>query len=318
MIHKRNLGQTDIEITPIGLGLMQFAGGIGFLRFMYHRIPRQTMNHIIKAAIDSGINWFDTAEVYGNGSSERYLANALKVNSQTDADVVIATKWLPLFRTAGNIKKTIEQRLQSLGGYHIDLYQVHFPFSFSSIEQVINQMADLVDEGKIRSIGVSNYSDEQMRLAHKVLAGRGLPLASNQVHYSLLNRRIENNGVLQTARELGSTIIAYSPLESGLLTGKFHSDPSSYDNAGIIRRVRLRAQLARSRKLIEMLSEIARAHGATPAQVALNWLVSFNKELVVAIPGASTVRQVQDNAAAMNLKLSSSELAKIDEFSRGL
>jgi len=295
---------------------MQFAGGIGFLRFMFRKISMKTMNQIVKAALDGGINWFDTAEIYGNGSSERYLANALKALDQTDIDAVIATKWFPFFRTASNISKTIDLRLQCLDGYNIDLYQVHFPYSFSSINKIMNRMADLVSEGKIKSIGVSNYSAEQMRRAHEVLAERGLPLAANQVHYSLLNRKIESDGVLETAKELGISIIAYSPLESGLLSGKFHSGTSHFDNAPFYRRVRLKSQLEKSRKLIETIRDIALAHSATPAQVALNWLINFNDETVVAIPGASTAKQAQDNAATMSFNLSSTELAQIDELSR--
>ena len=176
-------------------------------------------------------------------------------------------------------------------------------------------MAGLVDKGKIRSVGVSNYSAEQMVRAHKVLKDRGLPLASNQVHYSLLNRKIETNGVLQTAKELGITIIAYSPLESGLLSGKFHNEPNSFSNAALFRRFRLKLQIEKSRELIEVLKEIANVYSLTPAQVALNWLINFNDE-VVAIPGSSNAKQAQDNAAAMNFSLSSAELAKIDELSR--
>jgi len=316
MISKRRLGQTDIEVSPIGLGLLQLAGGIGFLRFMYRKIPQNTIDQIVKAALDGGINWFDTAEIYGRGSSERFLASALKAVDRTSTDVVIATKWFPLFRTAGNIGRTIDIRLQCLEGYNIDLYQVHFPYSFSSIRETMSQMANLVGEGKIRSIGVSNYSAEQMRQAHVVLAERGLHLASNQVHYSLLIRKIESNGVIETAKELDITIIAYSPLESGLLSGKFHSDSGAFDNAPLFRRVRLKSKLENSRQFIHTLGEIAVTHGVTIAQVALNWLINFHDSTVVAIPGASTVKQVQENAAAMSFALSSEELVKIERLSR--
>mgnify|MGYP001172780419 CR=1 FL=1 len=316
MISKRRLGRTDIEISPIGLGPLQFAGGQGVFRLIHQRLSNETMTEIVRGAINGGINWFDTAEIYGNGSSEQFLANALKTAGQTNADVIIATKWFPLFRTASNIKRTIDSRLKCLDGYNIDLYQVHLPHSLSSTRGIMNKMADLVEKGEIRSIGVSNYSVERMRHAHDILAERGLPLASNQVHYSLGNRQIESSGILSTARELGITIIAYSPLESGLLSGKFHNDPGIFSSTPFWRRFRLKSQLERSRSIIDTLREIAVSHDATPAQVALNWLINFHGESVVAIPGASTVKQAQDNAAAMYFNLSIAELDQIDRVSR--
>lgn len=313
---KRHLGQTDIETTPIGLGLLQFAGGLGFLKLVYRELSTETMTGIVKAALDGGINWFDTAEIYGKGSSERSLANALKAAGKADTDVVIATKWFPLFRTAGNIGKTIDIRLKCLDGYNIDLYQVHFPYSFSSVREIMNKMAELVEKGKIRAIGVSNYSAKKMRHAHDFLAERGIPLASNQVHYSILNRKIERNGILDTAKKLGITIIAYSPLESGLLSGKFHDDSVAFKNMPFYRRVSLKSKLDKSHRLIDALRAIAIAHGATPAQIALNWLINFHGEAVVAIPGASTIKQARENAQAMNFTLSPAELTQIDQLSR--
>ena len=215
-IETRQLGRTGIPITPIGLGVMQFAGGKGVFKFMFPNISQAEMNAIIQAALAGGINWFDTAEMYGMGKSEQGLANALKDAGVADEDVLIATKWSPFFRTAGNISKTIWNRLRFLDGYTIDLYQVHHPYSFSSPEAEMNAMADLVEAGKIRTVGVSNFSAERMRRAHAALQKRGLPLASNQVEYSLWKRSIETNGILETAKELGISIIAWGPLASGI------------------------------------------------------------------------------------------------------
>jgi len=283
---------------------------------MFPKLPAETMNSIVSAALDGGINWFDTAEVYGKGYSERALANALKMAGQADGDVIVATKWFPFFRTARNIPRTISNRQRNLDGFTIDLYQIHLPYSFSSPEAEMNAMAELVKTGKIRSVGVSNFSAGQMRRAHAALAKHGLPLASNQVHYSLINRGIESNGILDAAKELGITIIAWSPLESGLLTGKFHKDPNTLRKRPVARRLRLRRRLEKSRSLIVDLEEIAAAHGLTPAQVALNWLVNFHGDTVVAIPGASKVYHAQQNAGAMNFSLSEEEMARIDGLSR--
>lgn len=312
----RTLGKTDIQVTPIGLGVMELAGGGGLVGRGFPIIPQTEKNAIIQAALDGGINWFDTAELYGGGVSERSLAEGLKAAGRRPGDVVVATKWLPLFRTARNIPRTITDRLRFLDGYPIDLYYVHMPYSFSSPEAEMNAMADLVEAGLIRSVGVSNFSPERMRRAHAALARRGLPLATNQVHYSLLRRKIEVDGTLETARELGITITAYTPLASGLLTGKYHKNPELLKSKAFYWRSRMQRQLEASRPVVAVLEELAVKYQVTPAQVALNWLIWFNGEIVVTIPGATQVRQAAENAAAMRFRLSDADLARLDELSR--
>lgn len=316
LVFKRQLGQTKIEITPIGLGVMQFAGGSGIFRLMFPSIPQESMNDIVQVAIDGGINWFDTAEAYGGGRSERGLANALQAAGQKDSDVIVATKWRPFLRTAGNIPKSIDDRQRHLRDYTIDLYQIHQPYSFSSTEAEMEAMAELVEAGKIRSVGVSNFNAEQMRRAHAALAKPGLPLASNQVEYHLLNRQIERNGILEAAEELGITIIAWSPLASGLLTGKYHRDPDKLSQTPFGRRFMLRRNIDRSRQLISALEEIAAKRDVTPAQVALNWLIHGQGETVVAIPGASKVHHAEQSAGAMDFRLEDEEMDRIDQLSR--
>jgi len=313
---KRSLGRTGIQVTPIGLGVMQFSGSQGVFGMMFPDLSQEQMNAIIKAALDGGINWFDTAEVYGRGRSERGLANALKAAAKQDDEVVVATKWFPIFRTASNIPRTIHNRVHYLDGYTIDLYMVHQPWGFSSKEAEMEAMADLVEDGLIRSIGVSNFNLEQMQRAHAALEKRGLPLAVNQVQYSLLNRKIETNGVLEAAKELGVTIVAYSPLARGMLSGKYHKQPQLIEGAPFIRKKMLERNLERARHLVKALEETADRYDATPAQVALNWLINFRGETVVAIPGATKVEQAEQNAGAMKFKLSDEELTKLEELSR--
>ena len=179
-------------------------------------------------------------------------------------------------------------------------------------------MADLVEAGKIRSVGISNFNPDQMRRAHKTLQKRGLPLAVNQVQYSLLNRSIEKNGILETAKELGITIIAYTPLASGLLTGKYHKNPELLQKKGWLWRTRLQRGVEKSRPLVLALEEIGAKYNATAAQVALNWVINSSGETVVTIPGATKTRQAQESAGAMQFKLSGDEMARLNEISGNL
>ena len=253
-----------------------------------------------------------------SGTTTWRLAAALKGLGRTPADVLIATKWMPALRRARSIGRTIGRRLESLGGFRIDLHQIHNPMSVSSLKAQLSAMADLADAGSIRQIGISNFSAKRMFRAHALLAARGRTLASNQVHYSLLHRKIETNGVLDAAKRLGVSIIAYSPLEQGILTGRFHDDPAQVRALSRMRRSRgffRAASLARSRPVIEALREIGARHGASPAQVALNWLVTFHGETVVAIPGASREAQARDNAGAMGFVLTRDEMGHLDRIS---
>jgi aryl-alcohol dehydrogenase-like predicted oxidoreductase len=317
-IKKRPLGETGISVTPIGLGMMEFSGGGGMLGSAFPVIDQQEKNATVKAGLDGGVNWFDTAELYGSGMSEGSLATALKAAGIKDQEVVIATKWWPLFRTARNIPKTIDDRLRFLAGYSIGLYQIHQPFSFSTPEAEMDAMAALVQAGKIRSVGVSNFNADQMRRAHRQLKKYGLPLASNQVRYSLLDRRIEHNGVLKTARELGITIIAYTPLGSGLLSGKYHKQPELLEQKFRFWRIRLQRNLEKSRGLVTLLEEIAPHYNASAAQVALNWVINSQGDTVVTIPGVTRVSQAQESADAMKFKLTQAEIARLDEASKAV
>jgi aryl-alcohol dehydrogenase-like predicted oxidoreductase len=320
----RRLGRTDIEVTPIGLGCMQFAGDGGLAARFYTPLAQDAVTAVVRAAVDGGIGWFDTAEMYGHGHSERVLATALKELGIAPGEKTIATKWAPLGRTARNIPATIDTRLECLRGYPIDLYQVHEPYTgLSGPRAEMRAMARVLREGKIRAVGVSNFSAKRMAVAHEALKAEGIALATNQVSVSLLHRDIERNGVLAEARRLGVTLIAYSPLAGGLLTGRFHDDPAAARALRPLRRLTRRGAfssngLQRTAPLIEELRAIADAHGATVAQVALSWLTTFYGDTVVAIPGASKPQQAADAAGAMGIEPSAAELARIDEVSRPL
>jgi len=315
-ILKRKLGKTDIQITPIGQGVMQFAGGHTFLKFLYYPMDDKVSNEIVKTALDCGINWFDTAEAYGGGISETKLAKGLKAANIKDADVIIATKWSPIFRRYSSIKKTITDRIKYLEPYTIDLHQIHNQMSLSSIRKQVDAMADLYDEGKIRSIGVSNFSTKNTILANDILKERGLSLASNQVNYSLIHRNIESNGLLDAAKELGITIIAWSPLQMGILTGIYHFEANAFENKKIGKKIMIKRSLNKSLELLKEIDSIAKNHEVTIAQVALNWLINYHGDTVVAIPGATKPKQVEQNSQVMSFSLSKTELDDLEELSR--
>jgi aryl-alcohol dehydrogenase-like predicted oxidoreductase len=314
----RKLGNSELSITPIGLGCWQFSKGKGIIGKFWPDLSDDEITEIVKVSIVNGVNWFDTAEVYGWGESEKALSRALKKLNKASDEVIIATKWSPTFRTAGSILDTIDKRIEVLNGYKIDLHQIHHPYSFSSPREEMRKMAELVNKNKIRYIGVSNFSAEKMKIVVNELSKFNLNLISNQVVYNLLNRKIETNGVMDTAKELGISVIAYSPLAQGLLTGVIHNDPNVLRNKPGIRKY-LKAfkqkGLEKSIPVIELLKKFAEKYNATPSQVALNWLVNFHGYTVVAIPGATKVYQARDNANSMKFKLTDEEMHQLDSIS---
>lgn len=315
MARTYKLGKTDVAVTPIGLGCWQFSRNKGLAGSYWPSIPQDTVNEIVRVSLEHGVNWFDTAEVYGKGASEQSLAHALHTVGLERDRYVIADKWFPAFRFAGSIEKTFPKREQALEGISIDLHQVHQPMSFSSVEAQMAGMAHLVQHSKIRAVGVSNFNQGLMVRAHRRLETDGLALASNQMRFSLLDREIERNGVLEAARELGISIIAYSPLAQGLLTGKFHTAESIRSRKGPrkwLRRFKPEG-IEVTRPLIGELESAAEAHDSTAAQVALAWVTQRHDQLIVAIPGASRPDQAISNAQAMGIRLTNKELETLSE-----
>lgn len=317
-IMKRPLGQTDLLLSPLGLGTWQFSKGTGVVGKFWGSLDDQLTEDIIKTSLDGGINWFDTAEVYGGGESEKILAKALTNIGASAQDAKIATKWWPMFRTANSITKTIDIRKEALDNRPIDLYQIHQPYSLSSVDKQIQAMIELVKNGHIKHVGVSNFSAAAMVNSHRILTENGLTLASNQVKYSLLDRRIEENGTLDRAKDLGISIIAYSPLEQGLLTGKFHDNPALIRDAKGPRKLQRKfkeAGLAESKPLISLLDTIGEKYNVSASQVALNWTIQYHGDTVFAIPGATKVHHAQDNVGALTFTLGASELEEISRTS---
>jgi aryl-alcohol dehydrogenase-like predicted oxidoreductase len=252
------------------------------------------VREIVRITLDGGINWFDTAEVYGNGASGQSLAEALRSLGIEHDRYVLADKWFPAFRFADSIQKTFPQRLRALDGIAIDLHQIHQPFSFSSVEQQIARMGELVRQGKIRGVGVSNFDTDRMRKAYARLTVEGLPLASNQMRFSLIDREIERDGVLDAAPSTADAALRPSAPRKWMKRFK----PEG---------------LAATEPLIRELRTVAERHTATPAQIALAWTTQYHGEMIVAIPGASSVTQAQSNAGAIEITLTRDELNLLAE-----
>lgn len=318
----RPLGRSDLSVSPLGLGCWQFSRGSGLVGRYWSNLEEGDILDIVRVSLEGGMNWVDTAEIYGGGKSEQALAHVLDQLKSKDISgkfsPMIATKWWPLFRTANSIPSTIDERIRCLGGRSIDLYQIHQPFSLSSIASEMKAMAGLVKAGKIRYVGVSNYSAKQMVQAHQLLQQHGLSLISNQVKYNLLHRNIDRNGIMDAAKELGISIIAYSPLQQGILTGRFHKDPAQISSISRIRRLQNGMDpkgMERTRPLIDSLEKLGDKYNVTPGQVALNWLIHYHGDTVVAIPGASKVRHAKENIGAMTFQLTKEELEQLSDAS---
>jgi aryl-alcohol dehydrogenase-like predicted oxidoreductase len=304
------LGKTNLLITRLGTGA--WAWGDRMMWGYGSNYHASDTKEAFDASLAAGINFFDTAEVYGNGVSERLLGGYLK---STTEKLVVATKFMPypwrLSKKA--MLRALRGSLKRMDLQSVDLYQIHWPFPPMPVETWADALADLVQAGLVRAVGVSNYSEDQMRRAYTVLAKRGVPLASNQVNYSLLDRKVEFSGLLKACQELGITLIAYSPLAKGALTGKYSPEKPM---PGLRNRRYSRDLLEKIQPLIQLLRNVGREHGGkTPAQVALNWCMCKG---TIPIPGAKNARQAQDNCAALGWELSQAEVAALDEASADL
>ena len=284
-----------VRLSAIGLGTWQF----GSIDWGYGRdYARTTARDITQRALDLGINVFDTAEIYGFGRSERILGDALG-NRRDEA--FIATKVFPVMPIAPIVEQRARASLKRLRTDHIDLYQVHWPNPFVPNGPTMAGMRRLVDDGIVHNVGVSNFGLDRWRDADDAL---GEPVLSNQVSFSLVERGPERD-LIRFARDKGRIVIAYSPLAQGLLGGRYDAENRPTGAARRMNPLFLPENLERASGLIQALRDIALAKGVRPAQIALAWVI--RRPNVVAIPGASSVEQLESNAAAADIELTDDE-----------
>ena len=274
---------------------------------------REDVTLAYKACLDTGLNFFDTAEMYGRGESERILGKCIREDGRP---VIIASKFAPLPNrlSARSLLEALDASLERLNVKTMDLYQIHWPYSLIGVAALMDALAQAVHSGKVRAVGVSNYGANLMRRAHARLARHDIPLASNQVHYNLIHRKPEKNGVLDACRELNVALIAYSPLEQGLLTGKYRIVAGQAISVTGPRRFTPAFRTSQRRKiepLLQTMEDIATTHSKTVGQVALNWLLSKD-ECIIPIPGAKNVSQASENAGAIGWRLTGEEFKRID------
>jgi len=294
---------TTPKISKIGLGTWQF----GAKEWGYGEdYARQQAGDIVRRAVELGVTLFDTAEMYGFGRSERILGEAL---GERRDSVFLATKLLPVLPLAPVVEQRAVASANRLGTRLLDLYQVHWPNPLVSDGTIMRGMSALQRVGLVGEVGVSNYPLARWQAAERALGGRVL---SNQVRYSLADRAPEKN-LLPFAAEAGRVVIAYSPLAQGLLSGRYDraNRPANRVRAG--NPLFLPENLDRAGELIGVLREVADAHRAAPAQIALAWVIRH--PAVTAIPGASSVEQLESNVAAAEIELSDSEYAALSAAS---
>jgi aryl-alcohol dehydrogenase-like predicted oxidoreductase len=284
--------------SVIGLGTWQF----GSREWGYGSdYAEGEAGRIVKRARELGITVFDTAEVYGFGRSERILGEALRDSGGTD-DVVVASKVFPVMPTAAIVQQRGVASAQRLGVRQIDLYQVHQPNPVVGDSTTMRGMRALRDVGVIDEVGVSNYPLSRWQRAEGALGGARV--LSNQVQFSLVSRGPMAE-MLPWAQRTGHVVMAWSPLAQGLLSGRYNADHRPSGGVRATNAMFLPENMRAASPLLDLLRDVASVHDATPAQIALAWLVHFPN--VVAIPGASSVAQVERNAAAADIVLSGSE-----------
>ena len=317
-MQQRQLGSNGPWVSAIGLGCMGFSPGI----YSHDSVPEADAIRTLHRALDLGVTLLDTAEVYGQGHNEGLVGRAIRGRR---AQVFLATKFglTPIWydssaqsrRVDGRpeaVRRAIEGSLQRLGVEHVDLYYQHRVDPEVPVEETVGAMAQLVKEGKVRHLGLSEAGAETIRRAHKVH-----PIAAVQSELSLWSRDVHKNGVFATLRELGIALVPFSPLGRGFFSGKLRaSDLAPNDFRRTLPRF-APENFERNLDVVARVRALAQKRGATAAQVALAWVLSRG-ESVIPIPGTTRIERLEENVAALDLELSSAELATLDSVAESV
>jgi aryl-alcohol dehydrogenase-like predicted oxidoreductase len=285
---QRTLGQGGDAVSALGVGTNRWRQGSN----------DEAVFETYQALLDGGVDFIDTAEIYSFGKSERLIGDCIRKDGRP---VKVASKFAPFIArvTPRQLMGALDASLARLGLASLELYYVHFPFPFTPMETFAEGLAQAAKSGKAKAVGVSNFSGDQMRRVADILARSNIKLAANEVSYSLLNRKAETNGVLDACKELDVALVAYFPLASGRLAAPAGNGDGAPDRAAVLRRT---------------LAEVAQAHHASVAQVALNWLLARDPH-IIPIPGASKAAHAKQNVEALSWRLTDDEFAAIDAAS---
>jgi len=301
------LGYLDIKVSVIGLGCWQFGDpnwGWG------KEINEEQAIKIINEAYNSGINFFDTAEIYGEGVSEIVLGKALK---DIRDNVVIATKVSPSHLRYKDVLKACENSLKRLNTDRIDLYQIHWPNFYVPLKETAKALDELYLQNKIRAVGVSNFPVPMIKELKKHL--KHAPLVSNQVQYNLIERLVEKE-IAKYCRRNKMSIIAYSPLAQGLLTGKYTKENIPTDPIRKNKAWFRKENLEKISNILKELEVIANKYQKKISQIALNWLIS--QPMTIAIPGAKSIEQLKENIQSCDFEMSKKDLKHISKLTENL
>ena len=333
------LGKTDVSVSAIGVGTM--------LWLPNKKLSKENLFETYQRCLDNGLDFFDTAEVYGNGISEKVLGDFIKADGRK---IKIATKFAPpsSMNPMTQKRKTVSKEepaallealdgsLERLGINCVDLYQIHMPPKNGRISEYMEVMAQAVKDGKVRAVGVCNFSKAQIEEAYKALKKHDIPLATVMAGYNIIRRYPESNGIFDICRKHNITLIPYAPLAEGTLTGKYRFGerkvPLQYivtsyfghldltkernDNVSLVKRVFSKPRevdIKRMEPLMSVLDEIAKSNHKTIAQVALNWLLSADDLHILPIPGTKSTKQADDNAGVAGWRLSKEERTRINQ-----